>query len=315
MPVTAYLKERGANRGTRWPRHCSRWASMMVCSGCVKVARAGIAANRGKTRVFNFAGGPAPPRVAELGPDVWSSDKLVAEHGFVALGTPIGTAEYMQAWGMDRLAMEEALLRQLPQMPDLQCAGLLLCYRAAPRANHALRTIPPTLSGVYAAAHDAAAWGTLQACSGEPAEDAACPARDIALLPACLGGLGLAQAVRAAPAAYWAAWADALPVLAARSPAFAAWTVRALSGELEHAGGRRQVIARGRRLERAPRLGRARARERRASRIRNLFFRDHVLCRHIGAGRKIRQIPHLAASQVPDAAGTCAKALRARRPA
>ena len=45
---------------------------------------------------------------------------------------------------MDRLAMEEALLRQLPQMPDLQCAWLLLCYCAAPRANHALRTIPNT---------------------------------------------------------------------------------------------------------------------------------------------------------------------------
>ena len=38
-------------------------------------------------------------------------------------------------------------------------------------------------------------------CAGEPAEDVACPARDFALLPAYLGGLGLAQAVRTAPAA------------------------------------------------------------------------------------------------------------------
>ena len=217
----------------------------------IDLAHTGIAANWGKTRVFNLAGGPAPPRVAELGPDVWRGDKPLAEHGFVALGTPIGTAEYTQAWGTDRLEMEETLLRQLPQMPDLQCAWLLLCYCAAPRANHALRTIPPTQSGAYAAAHDAAVWGTLQACLGEPAEDVACPARDIALLPAYLGGLGLAQAVRTAPAACWAAWADALVVLAARSPAFAAWTLRALSGEhapaclREAADGRSLLVAEG----------------------------------------------------------------------
>ena len=134
------------------------------------------------------------------------------------------------ARGTDRLDLEEAPLRQLPQMPDLQCAWLLLCYCAARRANHALRTIPPSFNEPYAAAHDAAVWGTLQACFGKPAEDVACPARDIAFLPAYLGGLGFAEAVRTASAAYWAAWADALPVLAARSPVFAAWTLRALSG-------------------------------------------------------------------------------------
>ena len=47
-----------------------------------------------KTRIFAFVGGPAPPRVAELGRDAWRGDKPLAEHGFVALGTPIGTAEY-----------------------------------------------------------------------------------------------------------------------------------------------------------------------------------------------------------------------------
>ncbi|OLP80787.1 hypothetical protein AK812_SmicGene38755 [Symbiodinium microadriaticum] len=64
----------------------------------------------GKTCIFTFAGGPAPPRVAELGPDVRRGDKLLAEHGFVASGTPIGTDEYTQAWGTDHLDMEEALL-------------------------------------------------------------------------------------------------------------------------------------------------------------------------------------------------------------
>ena len=49
----------------------------------------------------------------------WRGDKSLAEHGFVALGTANA-----------RLA----------------CAWLLLCYCAAPRANHALRTIPPSLN-------------------------------------------------------------------------------------------------------------------------------------------------------------------------
>ena len=41
-------------------------------------------------------------------------------------------------------------------------------------------------------------------------------ARRLALLPARSGGLGLQCAARTAPATYWAAWADALPL--AKSP-------------------------------------------------------------------------------------------------
>ncbi|CAE7563395.1 unnamed protein product, partial [Symbiodinium pilosum] len=41
---------------------------------------------------------------------------------------------------------------------------------------------------------------------------------DIAFLPASLGGLGLMHAERLSPAAYWAAWADASPMLQQRCP-------------------------------------------------------------------------------------------------
>ena len=41
-------------------------------------------------------------------------------------------------------------------------------------------------------------------------------ARQVAFLPAAPGGLGLASAQRLAPAACWAAWADALPVMLLR---------------------------------------------------------------------------------------------------
>ena len=51
---------------------------------------AGVAANLGKTRVYNRAGGAAPPGISELGPEAWRGDKPLPERGFVALGTPVG---------------------------------------------------------------------------------------------------------------------------------------------------------------------------------------------------------------------------------
>ena len=54
--------------------------------------------------------------------------------------------------------------------------------------------------------------------------------RKLATLPASLGGLGLASAVRTAHAAYWAAWADAIPVSGERTPALAEACFRQLEG-------------------------------------------------------------------------------------
>ena len=79
----------------------------------------------------------------------------------------------------------------------------------------------------YAQAQDDAVWETLQACLGGVEADGA---RKLATLPASLGGLGLARTVRTAPAAYWAAWADAIPVIGERTPALAEACVRQLEG-------------------------------------------------------------------------------------
>ena len=183
---------------------------------------AGVAANLGKTRVYNRAGGAAPPGISELGPEAWRGDKPLPERGFVALGTPIGTPEYVAACARERLEQEQGLLEELPQLPDLQCAWLLLLFRA----QHLLRTVPPSQSAAYAEAHDHAVWGTLQALLGE--RGAAWPkARRLAFLPAREGGLGLLRATRAAPAAYWA-WADSLPVMLQRRPDAAERCVREL---------------------------------------------------------------------------------------
>ena len=121
---------------------------MDVVTGAVE-EHTGIAANLGKTRVFNFAGGPAPALVAYLGPDVWRGDLPPSERGLVALGTPIGTAEYTRAWA-----------------PAFDCA-------------------------VRRGARRGCVGHTLQACLGEPAEDADCHARNIAYSLLILAGLVL----------------------------------------------------------------------------------------------------------------------------
>ena len=203
----------------------------------------GIASNLGKTWVFGQEG-PPPPGIETLGQDVWQGDKPPHQRGAVVLGSPIGHPEYVRAWAEARLHEEQQLLQQLPQLPDLQCAWLLLTLCASPRANHAVRTVPPTQVASYAAQHDQAIWETLQACLGGVPEHA----RRLATLPADMGGLGLQSAQRTSPAAYWAAWMDALPVLRARSPAFADRCLQALEGSgaqapcLQEAADARQLM-------------------------------------------------------------------------
>ena len=68
-------------------------------------------------------------------------------------------------------------------------------------------------------------------------------ARTIASLPMRMGGLGIRSATRMAPAAYWASWADALPMLETRLPQVAQIVTRQLDnaqapgclGELQRA--------------------------------------------------------------------------------
>ena len=98
-----------------------------------------------------------------------------------------------------RLREEQVLLDHLLQMPDLQCAWLLLLMCANTRANHALRNIPPEDVRPYAEGRDRAARTMLQACLGEKTaegEPLASTAWAVAATPATLGGLGLHPAMR-----------------------------------------------------------------------------------------------------------------------
>ena len=58
----------------------------------------------------------------------------------------------------------------------------------------------------------------------------------MATFPMRMGGLGFRAAVRMAPAAYWASWADALPMLQERLPVVAQNAVNVLDGDANEDG-------------------------------------------------------------------------------
>ena len=198
-------------------------------------ARAGVAANLGKTRVYRVAEGPPPPGIAELGPDVWCGAADAADRGFVALGVPIGSADFVRRRLEERLQAEQSLLQELRQLPDLQCAWLLLLYCASPRARgHSMQyALCRRPSPASTRPRMIAPYGgrCAQHLLSEPDAEGEVweAARSLAFLPTLLGGLGLCSAERVRAAAYWAAWADALPVMHQRRPDAAARCARELA--------------------------------------------------------------------------------------
>ena len=49
-------------------------------------------------------------------------------------------------------------------------------------------------------------------------------------MPLCLGGMGLRDASRVATSAYWASWADSMPMIFQRHPDFATAFLQELEG-------------------------------------------------------------------------------------
>ena len=147
---------------------------------------AGTHLREGKTRVWN-ASGTVPGNVVELGPDVWQP------RGITVLGTH----------------------------PSVQ----LITRRKRLKGGwqHTIRTLPPARAEGYAHAHDEGIWSTARRILADlPGSEAERDrARLLASLPMRMGGLGLRSAVRCSRAAYWASWADALPMIHKRNPAVA----------------------------------------------------------------------------------------------
>ena len=175
--------------------------------------QAGIRLHSGKTRVWNKAG-IHPRDVDDLGPDVWCKD------GVKILGTLVGSDSYVEVATDERINEEARLWAALAWVPDLQCAWQILLQCAGPRCHHFLHTVLPHQSAKYADNHDKGMMEAMQTVLGSIPGSEVCKeeGRQLATLPMRLGGLGLRSASRTAPAAYWASWADALPMLSARLP-------------------------------------------------------------------------------------------------
>ena len=185
---------------------------------------AGIRTNLGKLQLYCAGGGEAPRGFEEMqamrtedAKKIWTSDSpQPQDRGIIVLGSPLGSPEFCEAFANERMRKEEKLLAWLPELEDAQVSWLLLYFCAVPRANHILRLLPPSLSVKYAEKHDQA----IQRClvsllNCQPLSTLQC---GVASLRGSLGGLGLRSATRTAAAAYWAAWADALPMLLDRLP-------------------------------------------------------------------------------------------------
>ena len=92
--------------------------------------------------------------------------------------------------------------------------------------------LPSSVTAEYAGAHDSAVLPTFAdflGVDGLPGR-----ARRIAQLPLSLGGLGLMSAAQASVSAYWASWADCLPVLGQHLPPAAQAFLRDLEAPVPH---------------------------------------------------------------------------------
>ena len=164
---TRFANRKGANKGTHSCHSCSAWLSTTLWQRCRRsfsqasfslhslttstsclyrnaleksticwlrncIPELEIRLHTGKTRTWNRAA-EIPEGLAELGPEVWSSE------GLKVLGSPVGTPEYIQEAAQERLAVEADFWRKIPWVPDLQCAWQLLVQCAGPRCQHFLR--------------------------------------------------------------------------------------------------------------------------------------------------------------------------------
>ena len=86
--------------------------------------------------------------IQEVGDDAWHVE------GINVLGTPIGSGHFITQKMEERIEKECDLWRAIPTVPDLQCSWQFLLQSANLRANHTMRTLPPSQSLAYCQAHD-----------------------------------------------------------------------------------------------------------------------------------------------------------------
>lgn len=164
-----------------------------------------------------------PRDLERIGPNVWVGGHGTPAHerGIKVLGSPVGTADFIQAQAQERNREERRFLDMLPNLPDLQYAFALLLQCALPRSNHLFRSLPPSLAEEYERSHDLAiqrALRLLRGLGGEAGDGSSEVTH-------------LRSALRTRHSAYWASWADAVRLLRKRVFPQAQALVRQLAGQ------------------------------------------------------------------------------------
>ena len=183
--------------------------------------QAGIRLHIGNTRVWNRASVCPPPRMAELGPEVWNPT------GIKVLGTPVGSAAFVQEVVNKRLRLEAQLWNAIPSVPDLQAAWQILLQCAGPRCHHILRTLPPSQSEEYARSHDDGMERVMRSLVGISGEQR--------FSAHAYGWVGVEKSHPNGTSSLLASWADALQMVDQRLPEVANRVVNRLADE-ESAG-------------------------------------------------------------------------------
>ena len=152
------------------------------------------------------------------------------------LGVPVGHPSNVRVQLTEIQHDHQKLLDRIPSLPDLQSSWLLLLHCAFARANYFLRVVPPVLAEEFARERDRSLWKCLCRILGISEGECQDSARSAATLPVVLGGLGLRSALRTRSSAFWASWADCLPMVFKRYPDLVADFVDQLEGvpEAEH---------------------------------------------------------------------------------
>ena len=200
-----------------------------------------IRVHGGKTHVWNLAGQKpdvceAMQRIAEVSnprAQVWRGSEVPStKQGIKVLGTPLGHPDYVATHLEEMRRKHDVLLEAIPTVPDVQSAWLLLLHCASARANYLLRVVRPEWVDQFALSHDESVWSCLCTILRIPANTGHEHTKITSTLPLSLGGLGLRSARRTCVAAYWASWADALPMIQERHPTVADQIVYHLEGFL-----------------------------------------------------------------------------------
>ena len=158
---------------------------------------------------------------------MWRGSEDLPSHrrGIKVLGTPSGHLEFVRAQLEMLNAHHHTLLARIPIVEDVQSAWLLLVHCASARANYVARVVEPQMAATFCQRHDAWVWECL--CRIFHIGD---DFVGTVSMPFVLGGIGLLSACHGSTPAFWASWADTLPVIVGRHPRVA----RQFVAELEH---------------------------------------------------------------------------------